>query len=98
MKTYYVIRSGRAVLYAPGHYDLAGARGTMRVDQMRHPKSCYDIVRVVESHGAVETELTVDTMRAALARLPATQRPAAMAQLAALYCPRCGGAAPCHCT
>lgn len=42
------------VLYEPGHYDIEGARATMRQDQKAHPRRSYFIVRVEEQYIPVD--------------------------------------------
>lgn len=40
------------VLYQPGHYDIEGARETMRQDVRRHPQRTYLIVHIEERYFA----------------------------------------------
>lgn len=47
-KEYFVLRAGR-VVYAPGHYDIEGARATAVAELTAHPKATVTIVRVIET-------------------------------------------------
>lgn len=54
-KEYLVLKAERGdenweVVYQPGHYDIQGARETMRQDARAHPQRCYRIVHIQEQY------------------------------------------------
>ncbi len=61
-KDFYVLRSGRTV-YAPGHYDIAGAERTALATLRRHPKSPVKIVQVVYERGLSAAEALSEQRR-----------------------------------
>lgn len=51
MREYLVIRGGR-VVYAPGHYDIEGARAVAKREAAAHPMSIISVVKITEQYGA----------------------------------------------
>lgn len=47
-KDFFVLRGGR-VVYAPGHYDVEGARKTALMEAKQHPRSVVKVVQLVDA-------------------------------------------------
>ncbi len=49
MKEYFVIRGGR-VVYAPGHFDVAGANATAKREAESHPGSMVHVIKIIDTY------------------------------------------------
>lgn len=52
-KEFFVLRAGR-VVFAPGNYDLEGARAVAKQELRAHPKASVTIVQIVEAYDGLD--------------------------------------------